>query len=139
MKNEELNMKIAAITEDRRTVSQHFGRAPFYLILTIDNGKIINRFICTKAGHNVFSGQDEPHTDASGKHGYDAASQSRHATMADPISDCQVLLAGGMGMGAYDSLRALGIEVIITDVSDIEDAARLYLEGKLPNLKERLH
>ena len=55
------------------------------------------------------------------------------------ISDCQVLLAGGMGWGAYESLKSQNIQPIVTDVSSIEEAVRLYLEDKLPNLMERLH
>jgi predicted Fe-Mo cluster-binding NifX family protein len=44
-----------------------------------------------------------------------------------------------MGWGAYDSLKSRGIEPVVTDVEDIEEAVKLYLEGKLPNLMERLH
>jgi len=44
-----------------------------------------------------------------------------------------------MGWGAYDSLKNAGIEVVVTDVENIDEAVRLYLEGKLPNLMERLH
>ena len=29
-------MKIVAITEDGKTISQHFGSAPYYLVLTIE-------------------------------------------------------------------------------------------------------
>jgi predicted Fe-Mo cluster-binding NifX family protein len=32
-------MKIAAISEDGATVSQHFGRAPLYVVVTVENGK----------------------------------------------------------------------------------------------------
>jgi len=131
-------LKIAVITEDAKTISQHFGRAPYYLVLTIENGKIINRETLPKAGHQTFAAEESEHA-AQGPHGYDDASQARHAVMADPIADCQVLLGGGMGMGAYENLRARGLEVIITDVSDIEQAVRLCLEGKLPNLSQRLH
>jgi predicted Fe-Mo cluster-binding NifX family protein len=131
-------LKIAVITENNRTISQHFGRAPYYLVLTVENGKIINRETRPKAGHHTFATEESEHA-AQGPHGYDAASQARHVVMADPIADCQVLLGGGMGMGAYENLRARGLEVIITDVSDIEQAVRLYLEGKLPNLSQRLH
>jgi predicted Fe-Mo cluster-binding NifX family protein len=59
--------------------------------------------------------------------------------MAQSIDDCQVLFAGGMGWGAYESLKSRGIEPVVTDVENIEEAVRLYLEGKLPNLMERLH
>ena len=30
-------MKIAVITEDGSTVSQHFGRAPYYTVLTVED------------------------------------------------------------------------------------------------------
>jgi predicted Fe-Mo cluster-binding NifX family protein len=59
--------------------------------------------------------------------------------MMETISDCQALLAGGMGWGAYDALKGMGIDAVITDVSDIKGAASLYAEGNLPNLREKLH
>jgi predicted Fe-Mo cluster-binding NifX family protein len=59
--------------------------------------------------------------------------------MMSNIADCQVLLAGGMGWGAYESLKSRGIETIVTDVESIDEAVTLYLAGKLPNLMERLH
>jgi predicted Fe-Mo cluster-binding NifX family protein len=59
--------------------------------------------------------------------------------MAQSIDDCKVLIAGGMGWGAYDSLKSRGIETVVTDVNDIDKAVNLYLQGKLPNLMERLH
>jgi len=59
--------------------------------------------------------------------------------MMENIADCQVLIAGGMGWGAYDSLKSCNIEPIVTDVRTIEEAVKLYLEGKLLNLMERLH
>jgi len=31
-------LKIAVITEDGKTISKHFGRAPYYMIVTIENG-----------------------------------------------------------------------------------------------------
>ena len=33
-------MKIAAISEDEITISQHFGRAPFYVVVTVENNLI---------------------------------------------------------------------------------------------------
>jgi predicted Fe-Mo cluster-binding NifX family protein len=35
-------MKIAVITDDGKTTSRYFGRTPYYLVLTIEEGKIIN-------------------------------------------------------------------------------------------------
>jgi predicted Fe-Mo cluster-binding NifX family protein len=59
--------------------------------------------------------------------------------MAETIADCQVLIAGGMGWGAFESLRAYGIEPVVTDLSDIRDAAMRYAQGNLRNLMDRLH
>jgi len=55
------------------------------------------------------------------------------------ITDCQLLIAGGMGWGAHDSLKQNGIESLITDVTNIDEAIQLYIQGKLPNRQERLH
>lgn len=132
-------MKIAIVSEDEITISQHFGRAPFYVVVTVENGKIVNRERRDKLGHAQF--QNEPHheeNDARG-HGFGAASQSRHARMAAAIADCQVLLARGMGAGAYESMNEAGIQPIVTDIARIDDAVQAYLEGKLVDHTERLH
>jgi len=132
-------MKIAAVSEDGTTISQHFGRAPFYVVTTVEDGKIVNQETRDKAGHHTFAANQHPETAPDERHGYDAGAQSRHASMAETIADCQVLITGGMGWGAYESLKSRGIETIVTDVKNIEEAVRLYVEGKLPNLMERLH
>ena len=132
-------MKIAAISEDGTTISQHFGRAPYYLVVTVEDGKVVSKEQRDKAGHHTFAAGQHPDTAPGERHGYDTGAQSRHATMAQSIGDCQVLIAGGMGWGAYESLKSRGIETIVTDVENIEEAVRLYVEGELLNLMERLH
>jgi len=132
-------MKIAAISEDGVTISQHFGRAPYYVVLTVENGKVVNKEKRDKAGHHTFVGGQHPETVPGERHGFDAGAQSRHAAMAQSIDDCKVLIAGGMGWGAYESLKSRGIETVVTNVENIEEAVKLYLQGKLPNLMERLH
>ena len=131
-------MKIAAITDDETTISQHFGRAQLYVVLTVEDGKVISRETRPKKGHHSFAAH-ESHSGHGERHGYDAGSQAKHASMAETIADCQVLLAGGMGWGAYDSMRSYNIEPVVTDVQVIDEAVQLYLTGKLPNLMDRLH
>jgi predicted Fe-Mo cluster-binding NifX family protein len=131
-------MKIAVITEDERSISQHFGRAPYYLIATIENGQIVDRARRDKLGHAQFGG--EPHEHGAGqRHGFDPAAQDRHARMAETIADCDVLICGGMGAGAYQSMQARGIQPIMTDIASIEEAIQAYLEGRLIDRVERLH
>jgi len=132
-------MKIAVVSDDGMTISQHFGRAAHYVVATIEGEKITALETREKANHAQLS--HAPHAtegDPRG-HGFDPAAQSRHARMLDPISDCQVLIARGMGAGAYNSIRAANIRPIITDVPMITDAVRDYLAGTLVDHTERLH
>ena len=135
-------MKIAAVSDDGTTISQHFGRAPFYVVVTVENGNIISREKRDKLGHAHFaadSHSQEAHGSDSRGHGFDPESQSKHQRMASAISDCQVLLARGMGAGAYESLQSANIQPMVTDVSNIDDAVSAYLRGTLVDHTERLH
>lgn len=131
-------MKIAAITEDGTTISQHFGRAPYYAVLTVEKGEIVKREMRDKLGHAHFVGGEE-HTDASGRHGFSPVAMDRHNRMAAAIADCQVLLSRGMGWGAYESMKEVGITPIVTDIMEIDAAAQAYLDGTIVDHKERLH
>lgn len=131
-------MKIAAITDDGKTISQHFGRAQYYLVLTIEQGQVTHRELRQKMGHAHFANQ--PHAESHDQpHGMDAASHSKHVQMAEAIADCEALLCGGMGMGAYKSMLSRGIKPVVTEIWDIEEAARSYAEGKIVDRVDRLH
>lgn len=133
-------MKIALITDDGKTISQHFGRARQYAVLTVENGEIVQRELRDKLGHQHFSNGANDHGHESGqRHGFDAASQSRHAQMAEAIADCEVLVCRGMGAGAYESMKARGIRPIVTDVEAIDEAARAFSRGELLDHIEKLH
>ena len=132
-------MKIAAVSEDEINISQHFGRAPLYVVVTVENDKVVNKETRDKTGHHTFAAHQHPNMAPGERHGYDAGSRVRHDSMAETISDCQVLLAGGMGWGAHEAMQSYNIEPVVTDVRNIDEAVQLYLAGKLPNLMERLH
>jgi predicted Fe-Mo cluster-binding NifX family protein len=59
--------------------------------------------------------------------------------MAEAISDCEVLLCGGMGQGAYESVRRLKIQPLVTDMRDIDTAVQAYLDGTWVDHTELLH
>ena len=90
-------------------------------------------------GHAHFAG--EPHAEGEDPrgHGFDPAAQSRHASMAAAIADCQVLLARGMGAGAYESMRQASIQPVVTDIASIDEAVQAYLDGTLVDHTEKLH
>ncbi|MCL5996249.1 MAG: NifB/NifX family molybdenum-iron cluster-binding protein [Chloroflexi bacterium] len=65
------------------------------------------------------------------QHGTSPEHQARHDQMAGVIDDCETLLCGGMGMGAYNALTGRGIKTLLTDIDSIDEALRTYLAGKL--------
>jgi len=132
-------MKIAAITEDGTTISHHFGRAPYYLVVTVEDGKIIERELRDKLGHAQFVEfpHDEPPPGES--HGMDKGSHHKHMRMAEAIADCQVLLCRGMGRGAYESMKTRGIQPIVTNIEIIDDAVIACIDGTIVDLTEKLH
>jgi predicted Fe-Mo cluster-binding NifX family protein len=133
------SMKIAIITDDGKTISQHFGRANYYVVLTVESGEIVEREMREKLGHKHF-GQDHDHDhDPNHRHGFDAASQTRHVQMAQSIADCDALICRGMGVGAYESIKERGIRPVVTDFEMIEEAAVAYANGILIDHVEKLH
>ncbi len=135
------NMKIAFISDDGKTISRHFGRAAYYVVLTIDDGKVVQREQRPKLSHGHFAGQHEEHHGhgAEAGHGFEPGAQERHAGMVQPILDCKTLVAGGMGAGAYASIQGAGIEPIVTDMQLIDDAVASYIAGTLADHPEYLH
>jgi predicted Fe-Mo cluster-binding NifX family protein len=132
-------MKVAAITDDGKTISQHFGRAPYYLVATIEAGQIVDRQLREKLGHSHFASQPHAPEQPGQMHGMSAASHDKHLQMAKAIGDCQVLLCGGMGMGAYQSMLRRGIKPLVTEIHDIEQALIAFVEARIVDRVDRLH
>jgi predicted Fe-Mo cluster-binding NifX family protein len=132
-------MKMAAVSEDGIIISQHFGRAPFYVVTTIEDWKIIAQEKRDKLGHAHFAGETHADHDHAADHSSDLASQSRHARMAEAIADCQILLARGMGSGAYKSMGQANIQPVVTVITNFDDAIKAYLHGTIVDHIEKLH
>lgn len=152
-------MKIAAVTDDGTTISAHFGRARYYAVVTVEDGHITDREMRPKTGHHDFAhgehGEDghghehshehnhehnPEHSHEHGQgHGWDAGAQRRHQAMFAAITDCDVLLARGMGQGAYYGLHDAGIRAVVTMVRSIDEAVQAYVEGRLDDHPEKLH
>jgi predicted Fe-Mo cluster-binding NifX family protein len=133
------NIKVAAITDDGKTISQHFGRAQYYLVVTVENGQIVHRELRDKLGHAHFANQPHAEEQPGQPHGMDAASHNKHLQMAESIADCEALLCRGMGMGAYESMKVVGIRPVVTDIIVIDEAVKAYIEGNIVDQVERLH
>jgi len=129
-------MKIAVATEDGKVISAHFGRSLFFAIYEIDDGKIVNK----EMRRNTFTGHfrgGEHHGDD--QHGHRKGDEHAHQTVADGLKDCKAVISHGMGRRAWEDLRSRGIEMIVTEETEVERGLNLYLAGELKDRPEKLH
>ncbi len=124
-------MRIAIATDDGRTVGQHFGRARMYAVVTVQDGGVTSLQIRDKPAPHWLGSRLSDDAPGSADHGTDPATAAKHAGMFEPIGDCDYLIAGGMGRGAYDHAMAAGIHPIVTSLEDIDQAARDCAAGRL--------
>jgi predicted Fe-Mo cluster-binding NifX family protein len=122
-------LKIVVVTDDEKTISLHFGRAQHYLVFTIENSQIVSQELRDKVSH---------HHDAHEQHHGEGA-EDKHNSMLASITDCEALLARGMGRGAYLALAAAHIKPIVTDIPSAEEAVQAYIRGDIVNHIEKLH
>ena len=120
-------LKLAFPTEDGTTLSAHFGRAPYFIVVTLDDPNEPKFEQRSKAYHG-----DEAHGPQD-HHNHD------HNGMFAPFSDCQVLIAGGMGQPAYQRAEAAGLKIILTGEKTIASALQLYRQGTLVSDLRRVH
>ena len=116
----EIKMKIAIASDDGKTIASHFGRTRGFVIVEAEDGKITS----SEYRPNTFTGhvkgvEGESHAD------------DRRGPILSALSDCQVVVARGMGQRIYDHLAAANIEVFVTSEVEVENAAEQYLLGTL--------
>ncbi len=140
MSTQQSSMKIAAVTDDGVTISPHFGRARYYEVLTVETGVIAKRERREKAGHHTFGKQEEHHRrHGEGPDEHQEGRHRKHVLMAATIKDCDVVLARGMGHGAYEGMLKHEIKPIVTDIPSIDEAAKAIIDGTIVDHTERLH
>jgi predicted Fe-Mo cluster-binding NifX family protein len=147
-------MKIAVITDDGQTISQHFGRAQHYLIVTVEDGAITGRELRDKPGHRQFAhephdhdhghdhGHDHEHDHEHGHgqgHGFGTHADRKHNLMVEPLHDCEALLVRGMGRGAYLAVTNAGVRPVVTTIASAEEAVQAYIDGQIEDHPEKLH
>lgn len=109
------------------------------MVFMVEDNKVVKKEIREKANHSQFAGEHHHHGEHGDSHGMDPGSQRRHGMMMETISDCQVLIARGMGQGAYNNLSKSGIKPVLTDIQQIHEALDAYLFGTLLENLDRVH
>ena len=131
-------MKIAAITDDGKIISAHFGRAEKCAVIEVEDGKVIGQELRDKPGH-AGGGHDHNHDDHHNHGGSHHHGQHRFHEKLAVMEDCQVVLCRGMGNPAYDKLVEAGLKPILTDIVDIETAVQAYIAGTITDNPRRRH
>jgi predicted Fe-Mo cluster-binding NifX family protein len=137
------NMKIALVTDDGITISQHFGQASKYAVYTVEDTTILQRELRDKVGHRQFAqeevDQDHKHQGDARGHGFGRHAEDKHQRMFANINDCEIVIACGMGRGAYQGMLQAGLKPIVTEIEDIETAVKAVIDGSIKDHPEVLH
>lgn len=100
--------KVGFSTNDGAILEGHFGHCKKFVLYTIEKGKAVNKEII------------------------DAPEHTHGAFPKFMIEQkVNVVITGGMGQKAMDTLKAGKIEVILGASGKIEDILKAYLEGNL--------
>lgn len=108
LNKKEINTMRIAVTYEDGNVFQHFGKTQFFKIYDVEDKQIISSSVCSSngAGHGALAGVLKE-------------------------SDVDVLICGGLGMGAMNALTQQGIKVISGATGNTDDVVQEYLRGTL--------
>jgi predicted Fe-Mo cluster-binding NifX family protein len=111
-------VKVALPVAERTgiTVSEHFGRAPFFAFFDINEGKVGEWKVRPNRSEH-FGGKGHP---------------SRHIMSLGP----EVVISMGMGKKALDMFHEEGVMVLRTKSSNIEKTLADFIDNKLHELTE---
>jgi predicted Fe-Mo cluster-binding NifX family protein len=123
-------MKIAAATDDLKTVTGHVGRCNAFLVYEVENGNIVNREVRENTfTHHKAGGHNHEHHEHS--HDHEHHHHHSHEALAEALSGCSHLICCGIGRRAINDLEQNGISVIITEEQYAEEAAVKLSKGEL--------
>lgn len=116
-------MRIAIPSDNGKNLAAHTGRAQGFVIFDIGNGQAAEVEYRT----NTFTGH------AQGLHGrhHQSGHHHSHDSLLGALSDCQVMLAHGMGPRLVNDLASRGIKVEFCRESEALSAAVNYAQGIL--------
>lgn len=99
---------IVAVTHENGLIFQHFGHTAEFKVYTVENGDIIRSEVVSTGGS-----------------GHGALAAVLHGLKAD------VLICGGIGMGAQNALNVAGIRWYAGVSGSADMAVRAFLDGRL--------
>ena len=109
-------MIIAIPSDDKQTISPHFGRSRYFIVLEADKNGIKSEHIIDRV-----------------------ATQQHQGQAIGLLNDCDVVIAGGMGIHMSEDLAQAGVMKVLTSEADAQRAAELYLAGDLDSEDALIH
>jgi predicted Fe-Mo cluster-binding NifX family protein len=116
-------MKIAFPTGDDESITGHFGRMKALIVIDI-----VDREETARERRDM---TDMP--SCGNEH------ENKPSFVVDKLSDCDVLVAGGMGTHMQDKATEANIHVVLTRERLIDRALDRYLSGTLTNEPQLAH
>jgi predicted Fe-Mo cluster-binding NifX family protein len=107
--------KVAFATRNGQTITQHFGRLKAFVVAEIKDGVVTNR---TQVARSEYA-------DKANGHGHN------HDALLEPVSNCETLIAGGMGFPMAEHVKSSGLNLVLTSVRDIDSALTQLMAGTL--------
>jgi predicted Fe-Mo cluster-binding NifX family protein len=118
-------MKIAIASDDGISLSSHFGRCRCFLVYEANGGQVTGPEIRT----NGFTAFAKGECDGQDSHVHVHHS---HADIVEALSDCRVVLCGGMGWRAAEEFQSRGIQPLVVKFpGPAAEAVAAYLAGSL--------
>ncbi len=112
-----------ALDEKETSVAHHFGAAPAFLVLRIRKGRVVSREV-------------RPNTH---KCVHPSGTLGCWEVMEQVLPDVRVVISAGMGENAYVGLLRRDVLPLVTQETDLEEAIRAYLRGRLREDPDLVH
>ena len=90
----------------------------------LDGEDISSRRLVGKESNECNCGHQDKHEEAH-QHA------KKHKRIFEPIEDCDLLIAAGMGEGARKHAAELGVKILLTKIRDVDQALAAYKKGTL--------
>jgi len=103
---------IIALSNDDGNIAQHFGRASCFTVVKVENDKVVEQKKLDNTAH---------------------LKGSLPEMLRDEKVD--VIITGGMGMGAKNFLSDFGIKYITGAKGKVEDVLKEFIQGNLESIE----
>jgi predicted Fe-Mo cluster-binding NifX family protein len=142
-----MNMRVAVASDDGIHVAAHAGRTRGYVIAEFENDQLVRSEYCTSSvsghvggGHRHGTHAHE-HGDPARRHEHGCGHQhhhehgaasmhaEKHAGIRAALTGCDVLISGGMGHRLMSDLREVGIDVLLTRETLVQEALKSWKAG----------